>query len=109
MFDTALRKVVESGEDVMVVWGDGDQFTGVGRYRSWSEELEKVGSAKAGEGEVDGRRSSKWRSVEIQGADHFWVKRESKERLLKEVSEWVRSESVEATSRSLVESRMAEE
>lgn len=96
-FSEALRKIAEEGEEeVLEIHGDGDQFTGVGRYRSWAGELGRVSSAQglAAEGEEEGEgqgRSSRWKSVEVEGADHFWVKREAKKRLLSEVREWLRS------------------
>jgi len=61
-----------------VVYGDGDQFSGVGKLRSWSERLRGLGG---GEERV--------KVVEVEGADHFWAKGETKRRALEEVREWL--------------------
>jgi uncharacterized protein len=92
-FDRALREVVESGkEEVLEIHGDGDQFTGVERYRARARELRQLGaSASSAEGGEEGQEvRNRWKSVEVDGADHFWSEREGKERLLHEVREWLR-------------------
>ncbi|KAI5477416.1 alpha/beta hydrolase, N-terminal domain protein [Pseudohyphozyma bogoriensis] len=76
-FTSGLKERVATN-DVLAVFGDEDNFSGVGKLRAWSEGL--------GEG------TERFKSVEVEGADHFWREREVKMRLLGEVREWLRAE-----------------
>ncbi|KAJ7773100.1 Alpha/Beta hydrolase protein [Mycena metata] len=55
--------------NVLVVFGDCDEFTGVGRYRTWGGVLEGIGGGK-GTGKVE--------CVEVKGGSHFWRDRDGK-------------------------------
>lgn len=69
---------MRSGAPVLAVYGDGDQFTGVGKYDAWAA---KLASEEGGAG---------WRSRQVEGADHFWQDRERKAELVAEVRGWAR-------------------
>ena len=73
-FTLALEQRVERG-DVLLLYGDEDQFTGVGKYRDWAGALEARG---------EGHLTAK----ELPG-DHFWRSRTAKDMLLANVIHWV--------------------
>jgi hypothetical protein len=85
-FTSGLKSLVEGkveeeegeGRRIMSVWGDGDQFTGVEKYRNWSKSFEGAGKA--------------WRAVEVSGADHFWGGEGKREEMIGEVLRWLDSE-----------------
>ncbi|GAA6000858.1 hypothetical protein JCM10207_004693 [Rhodosporidiobolus poonsookiae] len=79
-FTAALTDRLRTGtERVLAVFGDADQFSAVGKLRKWAQGLEK----EAG-------REGCWQAVEVEGADHFWLDREKKLRLLETVQSWLR-------------------
>ncbi len=47
--------------NVLVAYGDKDEFTGVSNYKGWAEQLIKAAL-----------KSNRLRIVEIQNASHFW-------------------------------------
>jgi alpha/beta superfamily hydrolase len=59
---------------VLAVYGDGDTFTGVRKYRKWREKME----------------GERWKGVEVGGAGHFWREEGVMGVLVGEVEEWVR-------------------
>ena len=61
--------------DVLAVFGDSDQFSGVGPLRKWSEALEREGTGS-------------FRGVEVVGADHFW-RGDELGQMMQVVWEWV--------------------
>ena len=61
--------------NVLVVYGDRDEFTGVEQYRVWTEGLQR-----------DGR--DRVRVVEVSGGSHFW-QGYSGEELKELVGEWL--------------------
>ncbi|PVF97296.1 alpha/beta-hydrolase [Serendipita vermifera] len=72
---TALRTLAENPRsNVLILYGDHDQFTGEGKLDTWSQGLQ----GKGGKVEV----------CKINGADHFWHGR-SADRLLEVVGKWL--------------------
>ncbi|KAI8139084.1 Alpha/Beta hydrolase protein [Fennellomyces sp. T-0311] len=70
-FTTQANQLLkEDDSKVLVVFGDQDQFTGVGSYQKWLKGVGKHVEA-----------------VLIPGADHFWF--EYEDRLVAKVNEWV--------------------
>lgn len=67
--------IEESGVPVLVVYGDGDTFTGVKKYRRWRERMMGV--------------STSWSGVEVEGAGHFWHEEGVMEELEGAVRAWV--------------------
>lgn len=67
--------IEESGVPVLVVYGDGDTFTGVKKYRRWRERM--MGA------------STSWSGVEVEGAGHFWHEEGVMEELEGAVRTWV--------------------
>lgn len=73
----ALQRLVSDGTaKVLILYGDNDEFTAVGKYDAWSQGL--VG--KGGMVEVQ----------KIDGANHFWHGR-SMRRLIETVANWLDS------------------
>ncbi|CUS08252.1 unnamed protein product [Tuber aestivum] len=72
--DEGEKGIEAIGARVLAVYGDGDTFTGVRKYRKWREKME-------GEG---------WSGVEVGGAGHFWREEGVMEVLVGEVEEWAR-------------------
>lgn len=58
-FETRLRIILAAGTEMLIIWGDSDQFTGSNKYRNWVLEL----------GGVTGREID---HLEIEQTDHFW-------------------------------------
>ncbi|GAA5960295.1 hypothetical protein JCM21900_000940 [Sporobolomyces salmonicolor] len=80
-FTTALRTTIQKGEyRTLAIFGDGDQFSSVGKFRRWSNELGKYGGS-----------TGCWQAVEIEGADHFWGDPVTKRELLEVVRAWLRA------------------
>ncbi|GAA5974090.1 hypothetical protein JCM11641_003428 [Rhodosporidiobolus odoratus] len=78
-YTSALRDLVRRGENrVLAVYGDGDQFSAVGRLRAWANELDN---------QKTGART--WEAVEIEGADHLWQDRGKKRVMLETVQDWL--------------------
>lgn len=67
--------IEESGVPVLVVYGDGDTFTGVKKYRRWRERMAGV--------------SASWSGVEVEGAGHFWHEEGVMEELEGAVRTWI--------------------
>lgn len=66
--------------DVLIIYGDCDQFTGEQNYDAWSEDLKA---------QVSGDGKGKLEIAKIDGASHFWIDREDcKNRLLQKIVEW---------------------
>lgn len=79
-FVKGLEERARSEERVLLVWGDGDQFTGCERYREWAEGLRAVGSGVE--------------CLEVEGADHLWGSRGGKREMLEGVMRWLAEEGV---------------
>jgi len=70
-----LNKLInDPRSNVLVIYGDQDQFTGVETYEGWAAELRK--------------NSGEFRAELVQGATHFWTSR-SGQRLKEIVKDWV--------------------
>ncbi|GAA5863249.1 hypothetical protein JCM5353_008120 [Sporobolomyces roseus] len=78
-FTIALEDRARDGNRVCVVYGDKDQFSGIAKLRDWSTRLKSMGSTRA----------DNVRIVEVEGADHFWAKGETKREALEKVKEWL--------------------
>ncbi|KAF8591200.1 hypothetical protein K439DRAFT_1402857 [Ramaria rubella] len=75
-YEAALKNLVQHpGSDILVLYGDHDQFTSVQRYERWLSELES---------ETKGQ----FNSVMIQGGDHFWRGR-AEEEMSNTVAGWL--------------------
>ncbi|GAA6009818.1 hypothetical protein JCM11491_000826 [Sporobolomyces phaffii] len=82
LFTRALQdRVVEEGTSVCTVYGDGDQFSGVGELRRWSAGLDKLASDRGQEGKVA--------VIEVEGADHFWAHTSTKSEALDRIRRWL--------------------
>lgn len=55
--DNTLRDNLKTHKH-LAIWGTNDQFTSVGRYRQWSDNLKR-------------EYPNTWSYIEINGADHF--------------------------------------
>ncbi|KAK7033025.1 peptidase-S15 domain-containing protein [Favolaschia claudopus] len=74
----ALKELLANpSSNVLVVFGDSDQFTGVSSYRTWKSTLEATPTT-----------GGKLRFVEVKGGSHFW-RDEAGDELVELVSEWV--------------------
>lgn len=71
--------IEEEGVEVLAVYGDGDTFTAVKKYRKWREKMM-----------VSGR----WRGVEVKGAGHFWHEEGVVEELERAVKRWIKERGV---------------
>lgn len=67
--------IEESGVRVLAVYGDGDTFTGVKKYRRWRERMMAT--------------SASWSGVEVEGAGHFWHEAGVMEELEGAVRTWI--------------------
>lgn len=75
-FHASLAELARSDAPVLAVHGDGDQFTGVARYEAWARRLSEAGRG--------------WKSIVVEGADHFWRDGAKKGELVAEVRGWLR-------------------
>jgi pimeloyl-ACP methyl ester carboxylesterase len=69
------KGIDELGTKVLAIYGDGDTFTSVKKYRKWKERMGGV--------------SKSWKGVEIEGAGHFWHENGVIEELEEAVMSWV--------------------
>ena len=59
-YTAKLKELIEHREsNVLIIYGDQDEFTGVGSYKAWREELQ-------------GGDARKVKVVEVAGGSHFW-------------------------------------
>ncbi|GAC96653.1 hypothetical protein PHSY_004236 [Pseudozyma hubeiensis SY62] len=68
---------------VLAVYGDQDQFTGLGTYDTWVEGCSSVAASASKQ-----ERGSTFHHVLIEGADHFYRSGQAMEALDKAVVEW---------------------
>ncbi|KAJ9477071.1 hypothetical protein PHBOTO_000762 [Pseudozyma hubeiensis] len=68
---------------VLAVYGDQDQFTGLGTYDTWVEACSSVAASASQQG-----GGSSFHHVLIEGADHFYRSGQAMEALDKAVVEW---------------------
>lgn len=72
--DEGEKGIEAMGARVLAVYGDGDTFTGIRKYRKWREKME----------------DERWRGVEVGGAGHFWREEGVMGVLVSQMEEWVR-------------------
>jgi len=65
--------------NVLILYGDRDEFTGIGSYEAWTEELRR--DAGQGTGDAGGRLQVGF----VKGATHFWER--SKARIMQQIVE----------------------
>lgn len=65
---------------MLVLYGDHDQFTGIGRYEAWVKSLQEGGKLTS--------ETTVIADTRIVGADHFWWG-EALDRMLIEVEKWI--------------------
>lgn len=70
---------MREGNRVCIVYGDREQFSSVAKLRNWSRGLKDLAAVREGRVKV----------VELEGADHFWAKGETKRDALERVREWL--------------------
>jgi hypothetical protein len=66
---------------MLVLYGDRDQFTGIGRYEAWVKSLQEAGN-------VPSNGTTVVADVKIAGGDHFW-QGEALDHMLTEIEKWV--------------------
>jgi len=64
----------------LVLYGDHDQFTSIGRYEVWVKSLREVGNLISG--------TTALADTKIVGGDHFW-QGEALDHMLIEVEKWI--------------------
>lgn len=75
-----VKELIQNpSSDILVVFGDQDEFTGSSNYRQWQIELEELA-------EVENRGQLK--VVMVEGATHFWTG-SARQNLLQEVGKWL--------------------
>jgi alpha/beta superfamily hydrolase len=72
-YTAKLKELISNADsNVLIIYGDRDEFTSIEKYKAWREELvSKVGGHL--------------KVVEVPGASHFWERRELKQ----VVMEWL--------------------
>lgn len=85
-FTRALEDRIQEGNEICIVYGDQDQFSGVAKLRKWGRGLVELARV---EGERGGEKQMA--VVEIEGADHFWARGNDKRRAIEEIRNWVKS------------------
>ncbi|KAI0636033.1 alpha/beta-hydrolase [Trametes polyzona] len=82
-YTKALRDLVSNPKsNVLIIYGDSDNFTAVESYDAWARELQELHSSEAHEHE-------RLEVVKIDNASHFWREREAVLRLVETVRKWV--------------------
>ena len=71
--DEGEKGIEATDARVLAVYGDGDTFTGIRKYRKWREKME----------------NERWRGVEVGGAGHFWREEGVMRVLVGQMEEWV--------------------
>lgn len=72
---TAGEETKNKGNDLLIIYGDQDQFTAVEKLRDWSNRLEEIGRDTV-------------RTVEIAG-DHFWREEKGRGELFTALFDWL--------------------
>lgn len=85
-YTTALQSLVRHPKsNVLVIYGDSDNFTAVESYGAWANSLKDLRAAEA----QDATAHGKLEVVQIAGASHFWREPPAVRRLLDVVRTWV--------------------
>jgi len=75
---TLANLLRDSRSNVLVVYSDRDEFTGIGSYDAWADSLRREAGDR-GNLEV----------VRIEGANHFWSYPETKDKMLQCIMNWI--------------------
>ncbi len=79
-YTSALNDLLHNPKaNVLVLYGNRDEFTGEESYDAWTEQLRE---------QVSGDDTGRLEIVKIDGATHFWIEGAGN-RLLREIVEWV--------------------
>ncbi|KAL4066748.1 Alpha/Beta hydrolase protein [Scleroderma yunnanense] len=79
VYSAALDGLLDdSRANVLIIYGDRDDFTGKARYDAWSEMLQETSEAKA---RLD--------IVSVAGAGHFWRSNSSRTTLRRTLEDWL--------------------
>ncbi|GAA5837433.1 hypothetical protein JCM3766R1_000443 [Sporobolomyces carnicolor] len=77
---TLEQSVKEHGVRVCTVFGDGDQFTAIGKLEQWSGRLKQLAP-----------RADQTETIKVEGADHFWARGSEKAEALARIKTWLAS------------------
>jgi alpha/beta superfamily hydrolase len=73
-YSAKLKELISDADsNILVIYGDCDEFTSITKYKAWKEELKGRGDAE------------RLQVVEVPRASHFWEGREMKQI----ISEWL--------------------
>lgn len=82
--ETLKALVQNPRSNVLILYGDSDEFSGIGSYEAWVKELQR--DAGQGTGDTGGRLQVGF----VEGATHFWEPR--KARIMQQIVEqWLDS------------------
>lgn len=73
---------------VLAIYGDQDQFTGIGTYNGWTQDCGKQAPSPIQVAPLSAVRKSTFHHVLIEGADHFYRSTKALDALDKAVVEW---------------------
>ncbi|CAL1717049.1 unnamed protein product [Somion occarium] len=80
LYTAALNSLLhEPRSNVLIIYGDQDDFTGVGSYDSWADALRK---------EVQGEGRGTLEIAKVKGATHFW-RDDSSRKLVRVIQNWL--------------------
>lgn len=83
-YNAALHDLVRArGANVLVLYGDHDEFTSAASYDAWVNGLRVVN-------EEGGHSDATLKVVKVEGASHFWREDDAVEGLLDTMSSWLR-------------------
>ena len=78
----------DSRSNVLIVYGDDDEFTSADAYDAWVTTLRKDREALS-TGEQTEHTPGNLEVVKIEGASHFWREEEAVDRLIEVVRGWL--------------------
>ena len=80
-YTTTLNTLLyDSRSNVLVVYGDRDEFTSVENYDTWVETLR---------GQTSAEGTGKLQIARVAGANHFWNDQIAQDTLLRTIRDWV--------------------
>lgn len=95
-FTSRLQELAASSkEKSLIIYGDCDEFTGIGAYRAWREELEAKGSAISGWARIAKIKCSRSKPTSqtafqtVENANHFWFNSDDRQRLIGHIEAWL--------------------
>ncbi|CAG8668682.1 1826_t:CDS:1, partial [Scutellospora calospora] len=71
-----IQTILTSNSRVLFIYGDSDQFTGVGKYKQWIKD-NKV------------EEKALWTIKELKDVDHFYSRQRMEDKLIIALDEWV--------------------